>query len=186
MLDLETLSTRPHAVILIIGAIKFNRNDNWSSILDEKELMNQSSQKYNTFYRRIKISSCMAVDMNIQEDTQKWWKEQDEDIRYEAIDNPDRVELKQALRDFKDWFGNSTCIWGNGSNFDCTILGEAYARCGIEIPWKYWLVRDLRTVMDLGRVRMSDLPQVNKHHALYDCWRQVIGLQQSLKKIKKL
>ena len=50
MLDLETLSVRPHAVILVIGAIKFNRNEIWSK--NSKTLKN-----FDTFYKRIKISS---------------------------------------------------------------------------------------------------------------------------------
>ena len=38
MLDLESLSVRPHAVILVIGAIKFNRSGSWSEQVDEKGL----------------------------------------------------------------------------------------------------------------------------------------------------
>ena len=54
----------------------------------------------------------------------------------------------------------------------------------MEIPWKYYLVRDLRTVLDLGDVKMCDLPQTKLHHALYDCYRQIIGLQRATKNLK--
>jgi exodeoxyribonuclease VIII len=74
-------------------------------------------------------------------------------------------------------------IWGNGSSFDCGILGEAYKRCGMTPPWKFYMERDLRTIMDIGKVKMCDLPQYGKHNAIYDCYRQIIGLQRAEKKI---
>ena len=93
--------------------------------------------------------------------------------------------LREALKSFSLWFktgekNNRTLIWGNGSDFDISILGEAYKRCDIKIPWNFWLVRDLRTILDVGNVRMCDLPQTKLHHALYDCYRQIVGLQRSL------
>lgn len=38
MLDLETLSVRPHAVVVIIEAIKFNRTEKWKVNITEDEL----------------------------------------------------------------------------------------------------------------------------------------------------
>ena len=181
MMDLETLSVRPGAVILVIGAIKFKRGERLNENIDEKGL-----EKLDTFYRRIKIDSCTHAGLRIDSETEKWWNEQDEDIKYESLKNPDRVTLNQALIEFKDWFGNNprTKIWGNGSSFDCGILGEAYKIYGMEIPWKFWLERDLRTIMDIGCVRACDLPQYKKHHALFDCYRQIIGFQLAMRNIK--
>ena len=183
MLDLETMSTRPNAVILVIGAIKFNRGDVWKENIDKKDLENT-----NFFYKRIKIDSCIKAGLHIDKETEKWWSEQEPDIKYEALENNDRVTLKEALRSFKEWLGTNPKlkIWGNGSSFDCTILGEAYKICEMKIPWNFWLERDLRTLMELGNVKMSDLPQYGKHHALYDCYRQIIGFQRSEKNLKKL
>jgi exodeoxyribonuclease VIII len=176
MVDLETLSVRPNAAILVIGAIKFNRGEKWKDDFDIKDL-----DKLDFFYVRIKLDSCANAGLHIDPVTEKWWSEQDEESKYEALTNPFRVSLKEALMSFKEWFGYNhyTKIWGNGSSFDCTILGEAYKRCGMEIPWKFFNERDLRTVMDLGNVRMCDLPQYGKHNALYDCYRQIIGFQRS-------
>jgi len=180
MMDLETLSVRPNAVILVIGAIKFNRGETWSENIDEKGL-----EKLDTFYTRIKINSCTNAGMRIDPATQKWWDKQDESVKYEALEHPTRVTIKEALRAFKIWFGkgHSTKIWGNSPDFDCTILGEAYKLCGMEIPWKFWLTRDLRTIMDIGGIRTCDLPQYQKHNALFDCYRQIIGFQRSEKNL---
>lgn len=181
MMDLETLSIRPHAVILVISAIKFNRGETWSEEITEKELKNS----HDCFYIRIKIDSCVNIGFHIDPQTQKWWNNMKTDIKYEALENPARVTINKALILFKNWFGDGkrTKIWGNGSSFDCSILGEAYKRCGMEVPWKFWLERDLRTIMDLGEVKSCDLPQYQKHHALFDCYRQIIGFQRSEKNL---
>jgi hypothetical protein len=181
MLDLETLSVRPNAVILVIGAIKFNRGEKWKENIDEKDF-----EKLNVFYKRINIDSCVKVGLHVDNETEKWWDQQADDLKYEALTHPDRVNLKDGLEAFKDWYGTNprTKIWGNGSSFDCTILGEAYKRCGMKIPWQYFLERDLRTIMDLGNIRMCNLPQYQKHHALYDCYRQIIGFQRSEKNLR--
>ena len=180
MLDLETLSVRPNAVILVIGAIKFNRGEKWDENIDEIGL-----KKLDIFYKRIKISTCIYEGLHLDTKTKKWWDEQDDDVKYEALKNPERVTLREGLCSFKEWFGSNprTKIWGNGSSFDCTILGEAYKRCDMEVPWKFWLERDLRTIMDLGKVNMYDLPKYHKHNALYDCYRQIIGFQIAEKKL---
>ena len=179
MIDLETLSVRPHAVILIIGAIKFNRDEVWDAKKTYKDL-----NPKNVFYERITIPSCENVGLHTDKETKKWWSEQEEKVQFEAIHNPDRITLPEALRRFKSWFRGSYKVWGHGSSFDISILGEAYVRCGMTIPWKFWLVRDTRTLFDLGDIRMSDLPDNGKHHALHDCYRQIIGLQMSLKNLK--
>ena len=181
MLDLETLSIRPDAVILVIGAIKFNRNYKYEENISKKDIYN-----LDYFYKRITIESCLNEGLRKDKETERWWNEQDDDIKEEAFSGENRISLKEALIEFSKWYGNSRCIWGNGSSFDCTILGESYNRCNIEIPWKFWLVRDLRTIMDIGNIRMYDLPDYNKHHALWDCYRQIIGLQKSIKNIKNI
>lgn len=179
MLDLETLSVRPDAAILVIGAIRFTRGQEWPEQITENQLNN-----LDIFYKRIDIKSCKKYNLRIDPQTQAWWNEQSDDVKYEALYNTDRVPLIYALKEFKKWVGNNsyTKIWGNGS-FDCTILGEAYKKCNLEIPWKFWMERDLRTYMDIANIKLSDFPQMKKHHALFDCYRQILAFQKSEKKI---
>lgn len=170
MVDLETMSTRNHASILVIGAIKFDRNGQNSS-LDNME----------TFYKRIEIDSCKELGLDVDRDTMNWWSTQPDYI-YEEAFKKERVPLKRALSEFSRWFRGCNLIWCQGANFDIPILSEAYARCDMKTPWKFWNVRDTRTVFDICNFKMSDLPDFNKHHALYDCLRQIIGVQKSLRK----
>jgi hypothetical protein len=174
IIDLETLSTKFNAAILVIAGIKFNRNN---TLLEGKE--------ENYFYKRITLESCIEIGLHVDPETQKWWSEQDKDVQYEALHNPDRVHIKQALKEFSAWFGTgSICIWGNGPSFDCGILKFAYEKCGLETPWSFWLERDIRTIFDLAGVRIKDLPQDNKHHALSDCRRELVGFRKAIKILK--
>ena len=67
MLDLETLSVRPHAAVIIIGAIKFKRGEIWKVDITEEELY-----KKNVFFRRITIDSCHKIKLHIDNNTVKW------------------------------------------------------------------------------------------------------------------
>jgi hypothetical protein len=184
MLDLETLSTRSNATILVIAAIKFKNNVNIPEEMSEENL-----SKMDTFYKRITFDiNNKKTKYHIDKNTLEWWNKQSDEVCYEALKHPDRISLKDALQQFADWIqneGTDVKIYGNGSSFDVTIITEAFAIEEIPIPWKFWMVRDLRTVMDLGNVRMSSLPIEKQHHALYDCYRQIIGYQRSMKNIKK-
>lgn len=173
MLDIETLGVRPHSIVVVIGAIKF-----------ERDIKIYPIEKYEKFYIRINSDSCRNVGMIKEENTINWWYTQDSKVRYEALENPDRVDIKKALEEFTKWFGKSTYIWGNGDDFDCSILGEAYKRCNMEIPWKFYNTRDVRTLYDITGVTKYDIPIDNMHNALYDCYRQIIGLKLSFKRLE--
>ena len=173
MIDLETLSTRPHAVILVIGAVKFNRNS-----------PHQELKEMDTFYQKIEIETCKELGMHINKETQSWWDTQDEKIREEAFTSKPRYPLKTVLQNFIKWYGNAKYPWSHGATFDIVILNEAFERCGLSPPWKFWEHRDTRTLFDLARVWNKDLPQNLKHHALHDCYRQICGVKLAIKRLK--
>lgn len=169
MIDLETLSTRPNACILTIGAIKFSKR--------EKEI--------DTFHRRINVQSCLDIGMVQDPQTMEWWNTTASDVaRADAFSTENRVDIREALIDFKAWLGDSSKlhVWSNGSCFDCVILDEAYYRLGVPVPWKYFHVRDTRTVYDLGDVTNKDMPEV-EHTAMADCRRQILGLHLAFSKL---
>ncbi|EJE5400891.1 3'-5' exoribonuclease, partial [Shigella flexneri] len=74
-------------------------------------------------------------------------------------------------------------VWGNGANFDNTILRRSYERqgipCrsyerqGIPCPWRYYNDRDVRTIVELGKAIDFDartaIPfEGERHNALDD------------------
>tara|TARA_B100001059_G_scaffold5659_2_gene4768 strand:+ start:10358 stop:10894 length:537 start_codon:yes stop_codon:yes gene_type:complete len=173
MIDLETMSTEPNAVVLTIGAVKFNRRGPKKSL-----------DKLDQFYRRIKIKSCLEAGLHISSETKEWWEMQGDEARYEAFTHKDRVLLVQALKEFSVWFRGARCIWSHGATFDCVILEQAYKACDIPCPWMFWAARDTRTLFDLAGIRIKDFPIKVEHHALYDAFRQVLATKASIKKLK--
>jgi hypothetical protein len=175
MLDIETYSTNPNAVILTIGAIKFNRSDDLIPL-----------DKMEKFYRRITLDSCISLGMHIDPNTARWWSNQSKVSLYEALKNKDRVPIQQALHEFSKFCTGKELIWANSPCFDCVILNQAYEACKLEIPWKFWNTRDCRTLYDLGKVNLKDIiGNLSPHHAIYDCYNQIKGLKKALVNLNK-
>lgn len=172
MIDIETFSTNSNAVIMTIGAIKFSRFGKLQTI-----------ENSDTFYRRITLESSKQLGLHIDPKTVNWWYEQSEEARYEIESEEDRVPIQQALQELSDWFGCKRKVWSHGSVFDCTILNNSYKACNLEAPWNFWDIRDTRTIFDLGGIRIKDLPDNGKHHALHDSYRQIIGVKRAFQKL---
>jgi hypothetical protein len=64
------------------------------------------------------------------------------------------------------------------------IMDEAYKRCGMVPPWKFWDERDTRTLYEVAGVKNWDLPKNSKHHALHDCYRQIVGVHMSMNRLR--
>src|SRR4051812_25387336 len=88
MIDTETLDTKPTAVILSIGACRFNELD-----IDS-----------NGFYRAITIESNMDEGRTISASTLRWWMKQ-EPAAQAVMHDPAAVPLSQALDEFREWMG---------------------------------------------------------------------------------
>lgn len=160
MLDLETLGTRADAVILSLGAVKF---DLTSGKIDDQG-----------FYASISIDSNQELGRHIQEDTLLWWLKQD--IAAQSVFHEDKITLSQALEDFSDWVGTDDYeVWSNGADFDIPMLGHAYAQIQMDAPWKFWASNCFRTYKKLpgAKALASAVPFAGtKHNALADAVHQ--------------
>lgn len=184
MVDLETLSTRSDATILTLGAIKFNLEIPMVPPVVNVSHRPDVSSPDDTiaFYRRVDIESCDAIGLHRDPSTEQWWSRQSESARTEAF-GEGRETIQRVLEDFCVWLGNDVeYVWSQGTDFDISILKEVYRRCGVSVPWKFWNVRDSRTVMDMAGVTSRDLPPT-QHHAVMDCHRQIQGVQLSLERL---
>ena len=167
MIDIETLSTKTNSLILTIAAVKFNRNEYKTKISDLE-----------SFYVRINQDSCQKLGMDVDENTVKWWNQQSDQARHEVFENKDRLNIKEALTQLSLFINNHTHIWANSPSFDCVILENAYNKCKLEIPWKFWNFRDCRTIYDIGNINIKKISENTvKHNALNDCYNQIIGIQ---------
>lgn len=172
MIDIETLSTANNAIILTIGAIKFNRYEKIKELKDME-----------TFYVRICKESCENLGMDLDENTLKWWNSQNEKARYEALLNTDRTDIKLALGKLSLFLRKCNNIWANSPTFDCIILENAYKICNLQIPWKFWNIRDCRTVYDLANIKLTSVGETS-HNSLEDCYAQIVCLKNCFKILK--
>lgn len=81
-------------------------------------------------------------------------------------------------------------VWGNGASFDCVILRNSYSLTGQPVPWQWWNDRDVRTIVELGKVigfdPKRDMPfKGTRHNALDDAIHQAKYVSAIWKKLAK-
>ncbi|GJD65139.1 3'-5' exonuclease [Methylobacterium frigidaeris] len=159
MIDLETLSTRPDAMIVAIGAVQFGPEG-----------------LGDLFYCAVTPDGALG---HIDPKTVAWWMGQGDEARSVFRDDgPNREPLAVALRDFRAWLdrkGKDLRIWGHGSSFDLPIIESAFRACGHPIPWSHRAIRDTRTLYELAGVKV-EMPEGEKHHALSDAKAQALAV----------
>jgi hypothetical protein len=154
MIDLETMSTEPNAVIVSIGAVKFSVED---GIIDK-------------FYQTVDAHDGKKLGLHISQDTVRWWKTQSAEARAAIAKDP--MKLRPALEKFSRWYGTKTCpTWGNGSDFDLVILKSSMSAVDMFPPWKFWdsrCYRTMRAVFELDKPESKGV----LHNALDDAVQQ--------------
>ncbi|MIB36117.1 exonuclease [Escherichia coli] len=158
MIDLETMGKNPDAPIISIGAIFFDP---------------QTGDMGPEFSKTIDLNTAGGV---IDRDVIKWWLKQSREAQSAIM--TDEIPLDDALLQLREFIDENSGeffvqVWGNGANFDNTILRRSYERQGIPCPWRYYNDRDVRTIVELGKAIDFDartaIPfEGERHNALDD------------------
>lgn len=158
MIDLETMGKNPDAPIISIGAIFFDP---------------QTGDMGPEFSKTIDLETAGGV---IDRDTIKWWLKQSREAQSAIM--TDEIPLDDALLQLREFIDENSGeffvqVWGNGANFDNTILRRSYERQGIPCPWRYYNDRDVRTIVELGKAIDFDARRAipfegERHNALDD------------------
>ena len=161
MIDIETLSNKPNAVILHIAAQSFD----------------PLGRGYDDNYLDLLIDIDSQTDRDVNDDTLTWWGSQSEAIKAKMFTETGRVTLSEALDQLHKLCWHAKRVWMQGPQFDATILENAYRDTDRSAPWQYWEIRDSRTLISLA----PDLDQPPaEHDALADCRRQIVLVQDTL------
>ena len=168
MLDMETLSTSPDAVILTIGAVKF----------DPYSL----KEPHTPLYFRLNVDEQTAIGRNISQSTLDWWGKQPTEIFEEAMSEDDRIPLKEVIKQVNKYVVGVDKIWAQGVLFDIGMLENLYRQLGHPCPWNFWQIRDSRTIMDLGD-DSAKTGNKTAHNALADAFSQALAVQQIYKQL---
>jgi hypothetical protein len=177
--DLETLGTKPEALILSIGAAKFDRDT--GVISDE-------------FYRVIDIEA--PGGGVIDASTVAWWMRQNQEARDAVFgEGVERVPLAHALVDFAEWLGfnddlpadqpyPNVHLWQRGDK-DALWLTSAYEGTGLKVPFPYWAVSDQRTLCRW--VPCREVPRAGVYHnALSDAIHQAAYIYEAFQTLTNI
>lgn len=167
MVDIETLGTDHTAPILSIGAVFFDP---------------KAGEVGPTFYKIIDLISS-SEGATIDADTVKWWMRQSDEARG-IFNHADAMTLHAALACLSDFIQENSDpkfvkVWGNGSNFDNTIIRVNFERLNIPTPWRFYNDRDVRTIVEMTKsIKGIDPRKEFKlagtvHNALDDAMHQV-------------
>lgn len=157
-IDLETMGLPPNGAIVSIGACFFD--------LDRCEIGP-------TFKRNIHLATAVRDGGVIEPSTLLWWLSQSDEARKSIL--LDTYDIRVVLQEFSDWIAmhsrhQDVRVWGNGSDFDITLLNTAYRAAGIRAPWSPFKVRCFRTVRNMYPSVVYDPEQKGDgaHNALTD------------------
>lgn len=170
MIDIETLDTRPTAVILSIAAWPFDIDGTIADRLFNYKL-NKDEQ-----IRHGRTTSA---------DTIKWWNEQSQAAQNETFGGT--TPLTNALLDLEEFIRKNCVsqprIWAKSPQFDLIILKDAYGNK--PLPWHYRLERDVRTYLAMcpDTSLLSERPKI--HVAMDDAYYQILDVQVAYKIIDK-
>ena len=158
MIDLETMGKNPDAPIISIGAIFFDP---------------QTGDMGPEFSKTIDLETAGGV---IDRDVIKRWLKQSREAQSAIM--TDEIPLDDALLQLREFIDENSGeffvqVWGNGANFENTILRRSYERQGIPCPWRYYNDRDVRTIVELGKAidfdaRTATPFEGERHNALDD------------------
>ncbi len=171
MLDIETMSRRPNAAIVSIGAVPFYPEG-------------KVAAPVSCFYHTISLESCEDAGLHIGADTVEWWLKQSSEARMTLLLSRQPLSLvldrfTLFLQEVKEKAGQDPFIWGRGPGFDNVILREAYRITGKPCPWNFRKDRCMRTlemvykgqgrsVELIEREDLKNMKNRTEHNALSD------------------
>ena len=89
MIDLETLSTRPDATVLTVGAIRFDPYTN--------------DEPHSLFDLKLDVDEQTALSRDIDKGTVEWWAKQPQNIQDIAFSEEGRISLKDFTKSLNKW-----------------------------------------------------------------------------------
>ena len=193
MIDIETMGTSDSAVILSIGAIRFNP-------FTEEPIYNPETGAAlcPSFYAVIHRETQRG--RTIDKSTEEWWDSPARaDAKKQIDDHPNKVHLVDALDKLWDFLKGEEAAghkktgkgWGCAPSFDQSIVGHAMEMYGINrlkgkkgsMPIAFWDEMDVRTIENFvfGKKYRTDIRAGTYHNALDDCITQALMVRDAAK-----
>lgn len=168
MIDIETLDTKPSAVVLSIGIVLWGPD----GVLDTRALYPSLSEQ-------------AALGRTVSEGTVRWWLQQDPTAWERAFVvragrmtlEMTRIALFNALK-----VEPVAAVWANGPAFDLVILENLF---GVEnVPWKFYEGRDVRTIREEAVLHdWKPKGEFLRHDPVDDCLYQIAVVEEARRRI---
>lgn len=193
MIDIETFGRRPRGLVVSIGAVLFDLDQEIPSIGTEKE--NPSVDPASEFHAVLSWEAAVAesrFEKNLE--TLDWWHEKEQVAAYERLRKlmkQSTLSMKQLMEQFCNWVApfceRGAKVWGNSPSFDLVQLENAAKEVGIRFPIHHRAENDYRTLTDLvyGSTSKPRPPENIAHDSLADARFQARVCSQALLQIKR-
>ena len=174
-IDCETLSVRPNAAIISIGAQQFNPFN---------------GEMGATHYVEVEFDSAARAG-HVSGDTVAWWLTMDAAaMRLFRNDKKTKQPLSLALEGLANFMRPSGVIpkiWTMGPAEDATWLRNAYINgaVGMKEAWHYQNSYDVRTIVLAADLQDWPARSTPLHHALHDATYQAQVVTHCMMKLRK-
>lgn len=170
-IDLETLDTRPSAVVFQVGVVVF----------DEETGVTLFEKLFD-----LDILPQILAGRTVDRDTIKWWQSQNPPLTVYVKDSVEVVF--DTINKIMGEFGVSY-VWSNSPSFDAVIMRSLRESMGIqeEFP-SFRSDMDHRTLKNLCKLHklVEFEARETTHNALQDCRDQVIDLRLMLSTLRDM
>lgn len=171
MVDVETLGSRPGAVIASIGAVVFTP----SGVISEFEC-------------NVTIEGQQELGLKIDAATVKWWMQQSDAARSQTFMRRG-VSLRDALTDLAAFATDEKVqdYWSHGATFDLVLLNEAALITGAPPMVKdFRRARDTRTLYEITDVNpRTFMGTGTAHNAVDDARAQALAVIESWRILRR-
>ena len=189
MFDLETLDTKPSAVVLSVGVVIWETFETTDGSLAWKPV--------ERFLRVLDMEYQLKMNRTVSQATFLWWQNQDPTAKAEAF-NPVRQPVSRVmgeLRDCVDKYADPevgdpgiNAFWASPATFDFPIWEDLAMTFSNSVPWTYRQKYDVRTVVReasfSAKNHKYDGPGI-PHTPVYDCEWQIDLLTAARNKIAR-
>ncbi len=190
MIDLETLDTKPSAVVLSVGAVV------WETFYSETEGL--SYEIVERFMRVLNMEEQFSRGRTVSQSTFLWWQRQDPTARAEAF-HPVRQPVEAVFNDFHEFVNpyaesfvgdpGINAFWASPVAFDFPIWEDLAMTLSGHVPWKYNQRYDVRTVVREANLSVKDHEDSKlvgtPHTPVYDCEWQISLLTAARQKLNR-
>ncbi len=157
MVKIHTLGLLPTSVVVQIAGVKYN--------IETKEITDE-------FLVNIDPFDSKKYGFTVDPSTVEWWKTQPSQLVKGW--KKDAQPLREAIYQFNHWCdpNNSTKshMTAFSTGFDLPPIKYACHQVGVDLPWKNYLERDLRTIIEIYGDKFEK--QDERFNALDDCYAQ--------------